>query len=228
MLTPEDHDRIIAAVGKAEAATSGEILCVLAKQVSNYREVPLAWAAAAALLAPPIGLALGLHPLMVSQVAGGWVAANTAALDSSLRLALTGYGLIQVLVFAVVAVLIASVTPLKLALTPTVLKRRRVHQAAMHQLMATRLLGSGMGAAVVIFASQGERMVAVVGDEAIHVKAGDPVWKAAVDAVLQGVKSGDPASGFVRAIEICGAVLAEHFPAEGRSHNALSDRLVEL
>jgi putative membrane protein len=131
-------------------------------------------------------------------------------------------------VFAVVAMLLVAITPLRLALTPTPLKRRRVHQAAMAQLAATRLLGSGVVAAVVIFASEADRMVVVVGDEAIHMKAGDPVWKAAVDAVLQGIRSGDPASGFVRAIETCGAALAEHFPPSGDGHNALSDRLVEL
>ena len=49
MLSAIDKDRIEAAVRTAEAGTSGEIVCLLAQEVSNYREVPLAWAAAVAL-----------------------------------------------------------------------------------------------------------------------------------------------------------------------------------
>ena len=49
-----DHERITAAIEKAESRTSGEIFCVLAQEVSRYREVPLVWAALAGLVLPPI------------------------------------------------------------------------------------------------------------------------------------------------------------------------------
>jgi len=58
MLTPEDHRRIEAAVARAEDGTSGDIFCVLAGEVSSYREVPIAWGAAAALLIPPAVMAV--------------------------------------------------------------------------------------------------------------------------------------------------------------------------
>ena len=51
MLTQSDHERIAAAITEAESKTSGEIFCVLAHEVSRYREVPLAWAAIAACVA---------------------------------------------------------------------------------------------------------------------------------------------------------------------------------
>jgi putative membrane protein len=63
MLTKLEEDRITAAVAKAEEATTGEIFVILANEVSRYREVPLAWAAAVALALPPIVLALTLAPL---------------------------------------------------------------------------------------------------------------------------------------------------------------------
>jgi putative membrane protein len=227
MLTKADHDRISNAVKAVEAKTSGEILCVLSHKVSNYRETPLAWAIAAALVAPPLGTAFGLHPWLMSQAGGDWVATNAVSLDTSVRLALTGYAILQLVIFLVVVLAIAFATPLKLALTPKSLKHRRVRQAAMFQLRAARLLGSGSGV-VVIFASEAERMVTVVADEAIHLKAGDAAWNEAVAAVLEGIKSGDAASGFVAAVEICGGYLADHFPANGATHNALSDRMVEF
>ncbi len=226
MLSEADHASIAAAVAKAEASTSGEILCVLSKKVSNYRETPLAWATAAALVVPPLAVAFGLHPWLLSQAGGDWVATNATTLDASVRVALTSYAMVQMVIFVAVAGAIALATPLKLALTPKALKHRRLRQAAMQQLQATRLLGAT--AAVVIFAAQDERMVIVVADEAIHLKAGDAAWDAAVAAVLAGIRNGDPAAGFVAAIEMCGGYLAEHFPSTGARRNALSDGLVEL
>jgi len=227
MLSAADHDRISEAVKGVETQTSGEILCVLSHKVSNYRETPLAWAIAAALIAPPLLLVLGLHPWLISQAGGDWVATNAVSLDTSIRLALTSYVATKFVIFLAVLVAIASATPLKLALTPKSLKRRRLRQAALFQLRAARLLGSGSGA-VVIFASEAERMVTVVADEALHLKAGDAAWDKAVAAVLKGIKTGDAASGFVAAIDICGGYLIDHFPAEGAAHNALSDRLIEF
>jgi len=224
MLTKADHDKIAQAVRQAESGTSGEILCVLAQNVSNYRETPLVWGAGAALLLPPIVLALGVR--LAPGAATGWDA-GAGGLDSAVRAVLSIYALAQILVFALVALAIAAFRPIKLALTPGILKHRRVRQAAMAQLMATRLLGSQIGAAVVIFASIEDRMVAVVADEAIHQKVGDQAWDTAVAAVLDGVKQGAPAKGFIDAVTHCGALLAEHFPAQGRERH-LADGMLEV
>ena len=125
-----------------------------------------------------------------------------------------------------VVVALAVIRPLKLAVTPKSLKRRRVRRAALHHLKAAHLLSDE--GVVVIFASDQERMVTVVADEALHLKAGDAAWDGAVAAVLSGIKAGDPTSGFVAAVELCGGYLAEHFPATGPKHNGLSDRLLEI
>lgn len=226
MLSHADHDRIAAAVAQAETKTSGEILCVLSHKVSDYREVPLGWGVGAALAIPALLAAVGLHPWLISHSGGDWVATNAVSLDVALNTAIAGYALLQLAIFAVVTVLLAAIPKLKLAMTPKRLKRRRVERAAYHHLAATRLLGEG--GAVVIFASEAERMVTVVADEALHLKAGDAAWEGAVAAVLAGIRSGDPTSGFVAAIEACGGYLAEHFPSTGDKHNALSDRLLEI
>ena len=57
MLTQSDRARIEAAIKAAEAGTTGEIYCVVAGESSDYREVPLAWGAIAALGAPAVLLA---------------------------------------------------------------------------------------------------------------------------------------------------------------------------
>jgi len=49
MISDADRERITAAIRAAETNTSGEIFCVIARRASDYRLVPLAWAAALAL-----------------------------------------------------------------------------------------------------------------------------------------------------------------------------------
>ena len=49
MISQADKARIAEAIRTAETKTSGEIFCVIARHASDYRLVPLAWAAAIAL-----------------------------------------------------------------------------------------------------------------------------------------------------------------------------------
>ena len=227
LLNDSDRATIAQAVGRAEAATSGEIVCVIARRVSAYPEIPLAFAAAATLVIPPVALAIGLDPLALIHVAGGWTAGHSSALRTALAVTLGGYAAAQAVLFGLVAALVA-IPAVRRVLTPGALKRRRVEAAALAQLGAAALAAGPSRAAVVIFASQDDRIVEVVASEAIHAKAGAATWDKAVAAALAALRRNAPAEGFVAAVEICGAALAEHFPAEGPDLNAVSDAPLEL
>lgn len=233
MISEADQKEIMAAVAKAEAGTDGEIVCVLARQVSAYPEVSLAAGAAAALVLPPIILALGVHPLdalekvlAASTALVGWAGVGMTR-EAETTLILDGYAIAQAVLFTLGA-LIATVPPVRRLLTPRSLKRSRVHKAAWAQFAATGLHTTDGRTGVVIFASLDDRIVEILADEGIHKKVGDAVWDAAVKAVQDGMKAKSPAKGFVKAVEICGAALAEHFPSTGPHGNDLSDRLLEL
>jgi putative membrane protein len=43
---------------------------------------------------------------------------------------------------------------------------------------------------------------------------GDAEWKRAIEALVEGMRRGSPGDGFVAAIAIVGARLAEHFPRQ--------------
>ena len=81
---------------------------------------------------------------------------------------------------------------------------------------------------VLIFASAAERYVEVVADAGINDKVSSDVWDGAVQALVSAVKDGQPAAGFVAAIERCGAVLAEHFPPGTLKRDELPDKLLEI
>lgn len=226
-ISDADHARVDAAIAAAERTTSGEIICVIAREVSDYREVPLAWAAAAALLLPlalvPFGFDLG----WLRGLDGGWTAAHVSATDDAVGAALTVYALVQATVFVLV-LLPVSLPPVRRALTPRALKRQRVHKAALEQFLAKGIHLTAARTGVLIFASLADHHVEIVADEAIHSKVKPDVWGDAVAALVRHMKAGRPADGFVEAIGLCGAILAEHFPPSAENPNELPDRLVEI
>jgi putative membrane protein len=226
MLSQSDKDRISAAITDAESRTSGEIFCVLAHDVSHYREVPLAWGAAAALVGPPLLVLLGLHRLALASIFSSWTDDSARAMEGLILRALTTYGLLQAGLF-LITVLIVSLPRMRRAMTPAFLRRHRVRQAARHHFAAAGLHLTRTEPHVLIFASLADRRVELVAHENIHKAVGEGPWTAAVAAVVDGIRHGKPAEGFVKGIAICGDALAEHFPSEGPAKNKLPNTILE-
>ena len=227
MLDQEQHKRIADAVEAAESKTSGEIFCVLAHEVSTYREIPFAWGVAAALIVPPVVLLLGREPVLITAIFSGWSGDQIGVVHSAVVGALSGYAIFQTILFVLVAAF-AGWPPLRRILTPTFLKRHRVRQTARHHFIASGFRLTDAEPHILIYASLLDRQVEIVAHKAIHDKVGDRPWQEAVAAVIAGMKSGDPASGFVRAIEICGAGLAAHFPSDDPAKNLIPNDIQEI
>jgi putative membrane protein len=96
---------------------------------------------------------------------------------------------------------------------------RAFHEHALHRTEEST--------GVLVFASLFEREAVVLGDRGIHARMGEE-WDQAVAALVAGMRAGDPGKGFVDAIAICGARLAEHFPRDPSSRvarNELEDQI---
>jgi putative membrane protein len=224
-LTIEAHDRIAAAIAAAETRTSGEIFCVLARRVSSYHDVSLAWAAAAALILPLALIPLGFGPGWVPGMADSWEAAHLASRDISAGQALGAYAVIQAVVFLAVY-LITRLPPVTRWATPRTVRRARVRDAAMQQFLAHGLHVTEARTGVLIFAALSDHQVEIIADEGIHGRVSQAVWGDAAEALSQGLKRNDPAAGFEAAIDLCGEVLAGHFPPRSVNPNEVPDRLV--
>lgn len=234
MLSEADHARIAKAITEAEAATVGEISCVVTGEVSQYREVPLAYAAAAALILPPLLLVFGIHPwalidrYMPTGADAGWsIGGGQLATQTVVSGAIGAYAIAQAALFALVA-LITAIPPVRRALTPKFLKRHRVRRMAYGHFASTGLIHTPGRTGVLIFASLKDRQVEIVAEKAIHDAVGDTVWNAAVAALVQGMKRKDPGQGFMEAIKLCGDALTAHFPSTGPHQNHAPDELVEI
>src|SRR5436309_6352122 len=186
MISEADKARVADAIKAAEAKTSGEIFCVIARHSSDYRLVPIAWAALIALLVPLPLVYLTFWPASVIY-------------------------LIQLVAF-IAAALALSQPQIRFHLVPRRAKHERAHAEAMRQLLAQGLHRTENHTGDLNFASAAERYAEIVADAGINAKVTPQVWEAAIDALIAGVKQGRPADGFVAAIGRCGAVLAEHSP----------------
>ena len=202
-LGEEDKARIAEAIRQAEAATSGEIVTVIAEASDGYWFAPLLWAAILSLIAP--GAVLLLDP---------WIDPVTLYVG-------------QLLVFAGLALLFRW-TPVKMRLVPAAVKRRRAARLAREQFLAQRLHHTEGRTGVLLFVSVAERHVEVLADSGINDKVAPEAWTDLVDAFLAKVRQGEVAAGFLAAVERCGALLAEHFPRSRDDAEELPNRLVEL
>jgi putative membrane protein len=227
-LSADDLAAIEAAVRQAETRTTGEIYCVVAEQSAGYGETPLAWAAGVALLGPAVLLLGGVH-VTVPELFGGWTAAQVGqAAATAARSALIGAILLQAVLFAAVALLVAW-RPVRLALTPRGVKRHEVRRRAAEIFLSKNLHLTRDRTGVLIFVSLAERMAEILADDGIASQADPEVWDRAMAALSEGLKRGEPAAGFAAAIGLCGDVLAEKFPARpGDNPNELPDAVVIL
>ena len=226
-LSQADQDRIAKAVADAEKTTAGEIYCVLAPEVGDDRTVPLIWAAGAALLLPALALLAGFRPEMLSRLFGGWSIGHAAAQDVAILSALLTYIGLQAAIFAVVAALV-SIPAVRRALIPPAVKRARVRQAALDYFLAKDLHLTRQRTGVLIFAALAEHRVEVIADEGVHAAAPATVWDEVVADLVEGLKRGAIADGFVAAIARTGAVLAAHVPPRPGDVNELPDGLTVL
>lgn len=202
MIVEADKARISAAIREAEAHTAGEIFCVMARQSSDYRLVPVSWAAMIALFAP--------LPLLYLT---GWSAPVVY--------------LLQIIVFLLAAMALSH-SGIRFHIVPRRARHERAHAEAMRQFFAQGIDKTEHRTGVLIFVSAAERHVEVVADAGINDRVPTAVWDDAVGVLVAAIKAGHAGDGFVAAIERCGVVLAAHFPPGALKRDELPDKLLEI
>jgi putative membrane protein len=194
-----DRNRISDAIRAAEAKTSGEITCVLARTSSNVKALPIFLAALAALALP-------------------WALVLFTAMPIYRILSL------QVMLFIVMTAILL-LPRVRVALMPRKARRAIAHRAAMEQFAIHDLARKKERSAILIFVSLAERYARIIADDGIAARVPQSQWQAAIDALVAHMRDGRIADGFVTAIELCGDELARHFPRSDVSHDQLPDRI---
>ena len=199
MLSEQDQTRISAAIRAAEAKTSGEIVCVLARTSTDPTALPIFLAALGALALP-------------------WLLVATTALPVYPILSL------QIALF-IMLVVVLCLPRVRVALLTRRAQRAVAHRAAMEQFRIRGLARTRERTGVLIFVSLAERYARIVADEGIASRVPQSEWQGAVDALIAHTRDGRIADGFITAIDLCGEALAKHFPRTASDRDELRDRI---
>lgn len=215
MLSEAEQSRIAAAIGEAEAATSGEIFCVYERRLDESGDnTRLLWSTAAALLVPPL---LAAAELLVFDP---WNAGLVAAWEL-----LTVFLALQAGCFTLAFGLL-SIPAVRRWATPRGVKRARAHKAALQAFFTRGLHLTRERTGVLIFVVEEDHQIEIIADQGIYAKVKPELWGDAVAAIAEGLRRGQAAEGFEAAIKLCGQVLAAHFPPHPDDTDELPNRIV--
>ncbi len=221
LFSRSDHERVSAAIAAAEARTAGEIIVIISSAEHRYHATALSVAALLGLSLPLIAVLLGWSP-------GAMVPDWDAGLPGSREIrSIEAFIVAQALIFTGVLALL-NYTRLGRILTPSGLRRDRVHHAALTQFKARGLHATEGRTGVLIYVAEPEHIAEVIADSAVFAKVSPDHWGATIRALTDGIKAGKPADGMVAAIGLAGGVLAAHFPPLPGDINELPDHLIEI
>jgi len=190
--TPEEHNRIDAAIGEIGRSTAANLCVVVTRASDRYSLYPVAWAAIGAL------------------VLGGLV--------SLLRPDTASRTVIQLqLWFLIVMTLLIDWLPIRLWIVPRRVQHARAQQLAHREFNAHAMANPKKQHRILLFVSLGERYVEIVADHETHALVPEDAWDKIVADFLATVKTGRVADGVLAAIAACGAILKEHHPASNAS-----------
>jgi putative membrane protein len=198
----EARTRIADAVRRAESLSRGQIVPVVVEKSDPYPEARYRGALLAAAIATAVVVALHV-PLTLAELPLVQLAAGIAG------------------------ALVAGWDPVERRLAGARAMDEAVRARATRAFHEHGLHRTAEGTGVLVFASLFEHEAVILGDRGIHEKMGAD-WDRAVSALVDGMRANDPGKGFVDAIALCGAVLAEHFPRDPSLHparNELEDQI---
>ncbi|HVW55637.1 MAG TPA: TPM domain-containing protein [Rhizobiaceae bacterium] len=208
LMTSEDHDRIAAAIRRAEQSTSGEIVCVLARSSDDYF-FPAAFIATVGILIGSLIAAVIVEELWLTIRLPFFVVAQMLAILSALA----------VLKFFPAA---------RIRFVPHRLRHLRAHNKAVTQFLARNIHLTAERTGVLIFLSLEERYAEIVADGGIDLHVAQEDWNGVVEELIGHASRGDIAEGFCASVDKVGAFLAAHFPPRPDDRNELDDHLVEI
>lgn len=202
-LNTEQEALIVAAVRRAEAGTSGEIVPMLVAESDAYREAAVhAAVIMAALLALMIALLIHDHSV--------WLFIPLAAT-----------------LYVPLLVLARRLPALKLALTPAARVRAVVQQRAIHAFYEKGLHRTREENGILIFISMLERRVWILGDRGINAVIPPERWTVLAAALAAGTREGRMVEALVTTIAEVGEILTTHFPHRKDDANELPDLLAD-
>jgi putative membrane protein len=202
ILTEIERAQIAIAIEISEKQSTAEIVCMISPAASDYRFTPILWASMIALMMP-------------------WPFWWFTQIEIS-RILLAQLVLFCVLLF------VFSTKKLRIWLTPKGIRRSDVERAASHQFKLVGIARTKQRAGVLLYVSVAERIAVVLPDEAVRKVLTLDASELALAALTKHLRSNQPATGFLAAIELLTEKLAIALPSNGEDKNELANSVIEL
>lgn len=217
-LSQKDFEEISEAVRKAEAKTTGEIETAITAESAHYAF----WELLASVCISVLVFAV-LLPF------AGKINSVYERITWTQRIwalpALYGF-----ICFASVAAsfYLFNIPALDRIVIPRIVRNASVTRRAMRHFTESGIYETAEHSGILIFVSYLEHQVRIVADRGISVKISPDLWKIISDGLAADIKSGNAKTGFINAIEKCGDLLAQNFPAHEKNPDELPDGLTVL
>ncbi len=204
------------AIAQAEQNTSGEIVPVVATASGRYDRAE-----------DIVGLLFAMILLSIAWLStqesiainGQWEGIKTATLSLPLALIVIFTGFVT-------GTMLAGYFPvLRLPFISKKEMQEEVQIKAAQTFQLLRLRNTQAATGVLIYVSLYERMVSIIGDDAISEKLSQDDWDQVCAIVVNGMKSGKPHTALEEAVAQCGKLLSQHFPRQDNDENELPNKL---
>lgn len=217
-LSDSDMEEIKNAVKKAESKTSGEIALALTAESEHYSFWELLYSIyfAAFIFIILLPFASKIENLYDKFF---WLC------PTWLLPAFYGIATLTTIVFGFY---FANIPFIDRIIIPKNIKNQAVTNRAFRHFSQSGVYETREHSGILIFVSYLERQVRIVADSGIAHKIPQDLWNIIADDLALGIKSGKTKEGFIAAVEKCGELLAEKFPAEKENPNELPDGLTIL
>lgn len=211
----EDKRIIEAAVSEAESKTSGEIVPVVATVSGKYDRAEDIFGLITAIVALSV-----VWVFFQDIIPGGdWASGKRQAIGLLPIVAIVVGG------FILGATIATFIPAFRLLFITKGEMKEEVERRAVEAFQKFRVRGTKGATGILIYVSLYERMIRILGDDAISELLFQDDWNEVRDLIAKGLKENEAAQGFKDAILKCGDLLAEHFPIEPGDTNELSNEL---
>jgi putative membrane protein len=197
-----DRDAVAEAVRRAESLTAGEIVVVIDRAASSYRNVPVVLALVLALFVPwPL---ISLTTISVQKIFLIQLLCAAALLAALLWYGRGG------------------------RFVPGFVKRGRAHDVALREFTARGLTRTKGRTGVLIYVALQERYAEILADTGIDGLVEKDSWGAIIEPLLAAARDDRLTEGLIAAVGAVGSVLAQHAPPVPDDVDELPNRVILL
>jgi len=217
-LTKADFDHIKQAVAEQEKYTNGEIALALTAESGTY----------------------SFWELFFAVICGAFVFAVLLPFSSYFDSLLhtfswnvlpwylpAFYGLVSFLLIGLFFA-VANIPVIDRLIIPYVVRHKSVYNRALRCFIESGVYATKENSGILIFISVMEREVRIVADSGIGAKIDQLRWDSIASDLSKAFRENHAVEGILCAVEQCGTILSENFPAQKENPNELADGLVVL